>query len=96
VLAWLKRGRSEKEIAARLDISIHTVHSYTKLLYRRFDAVSRGELLAIWAAERWAPRVRDGRGYNGARQGRALASTLAPDGFPAAPPLPARDEELPM
>ena len=39
-------GDSEKQIAAKLEVSRHTVHDYAKRLYRYFDAASRGELLA--------------------------------------------------
>jgi len=45
-LERLLAGDSEKEIAARLGLSPHTVHVYVKTLYRRFDVCSRGELFA--------------------------------------------------
>jgi DNA-binding CsgD family transcriptional regulator len=45
-LERLLMGDSEKEIAARLGVSPHTIHVYVKTLYRRFDVCSRGELLA--------------------------------------------------
>ena len=45
-LERLLAGDSEKEIAARLGLSRHTVHVYVKTLYRRFGVNSRGELLA--------------------------------------------------
>ena len=45
-LERLLAGDSEKEIAARLGVSRHTVHVYVKTLYRKFDVCSRGELLA--------------------------------------------------
>ena len=45
-LERLLAGDSEKEIAARLKLSPHTVHVYIKTLYRRFDVCSRGELFA--------------------------------------------------
>lgn len=45
-LRALAAGLSEKEVAARLGISAHTVHEYTKALYRRFGVSSRAELLA--------------------------------------------------
>jgi len=47
-LDLLLAGRSEKEIAAKLSISRHTVHAYVKMLYKRFDVSSRAELLARW------------------------------------------------
>ncbi|HEY4222284.1 MAG TPA: LuxR C-terminal-related transcriptional regulator [Myxococcota bacterium] len=45
-LAALCEGLSEKQIAARLGLSPHTVHGYVKTLYRRFAVQSRGELAA--------------------------------------------------
>ncbi len=45
-LAELLAGRSEKEVAARLDLSRHTIHNYVKALHQRFAVSSRGELLA--------------------------------------------------
>ena len=46
VLENLLRGLTEKEVAARLNISIHTVHSHVKNLYKIFGVSSRGELIA--------------------------------------------------
>ncbi|HTO96771.1 MAG TPA: LuxR C-terminal-related transcriptional regulator, partial [Myxococcales bacterium] len=40
------RGRSEKQVAAQLGLSLHTVHDYVKGLHRRLGVQSRGELLA--------------------------------------------------
>ena len=45
-LQRLLEGDSEKQIAFRLKVSPNTVHVYVKALYRRFNASSRGELLA--------------------------------------------------
>lgn len=42
----LLEGDSEKEIAAKLDLSRHTIHNYVKALHQRFQVSSRGELLA--------------------------------------------------
>jgi DNA-binding CsgD family transcriptional regulator len=42
----LLAGLSEKEIAAKLDLSRHTIHNYVKALHQRFEVSSRGELLA--------------------------------------------------
>jgi DNA-binding CsgD family transcriptional regulator len=39
-------GKSEKEIALRLELSRHTIHNYVKALHQRFGVSSRGELLA--------------------------------------------------
>jgi DNA-binding CsgD family transcriptional regulator len=46
VLWLLCLGRSEKEIAAHLDISHHTVHNHVKRLHDVLSVTSRGELLA--------------------------------------------------
>jgi DNA-binding CsgD family transcriptional regulator len=46
VLERLIAGDSAKQIAAHLDLSVHTVNEYIETLYRRFGARSRGELLA--------------------------------------------------
>jgi len=42
----LLSGLSEKEIAAKLELSRHTIHNYVKALHQRFEVSSRGELLA--------------------------------------------------
>lgn len=46
VLRRLLAGDGEKQAALRLGLSPHTVHQYTKALYRAFGVNSRGELLA--------------------------------------------------
>ena len=46
VLRGLSRGRSEKEVAAALRLSPHTVHDHVKALYRHVGVHSRSELLA--------------------------------------------------
>lgn len=50
VLAHLRRGYSEKQIALALSLSQHTIHVYIKSLYRHFGASSLGELLSRWAS----------------------------------------------
>ncbi|WP_437935119.1 response regulator transcription factor [Sorangium sp. So ce341] len=45
-LERLAEGLTEKQIAAELGLSPHTVHDYVKSLYRRFGVSSRGALLA--------------------------------------------------
>jgi DNA-binding CsgD family transcriptional regulator len=47
-LELLLAGNAEKQIAAQLSISRHTVHVYVKSLYKRFGVNSRPELLAKW------------------------------------------------
>jgi DNA-binding CsgD family transcriptional regulator len=56
VLELLRRGDSEKEVAAALELSVHTVHDHVKALHRAYGVRSRGELMARAAATR--PRVR--------------------------------------
>lgn len=46
ILARLLKGDSEKQIALRLHISPHTVHTYVKRIHKSFNVNSRGELLA--------------------------------------------------
>ena len=52
VLALLSAGASEKEVAAALALSTHTVHDYIKQLHRAFGVRSRSELLARTARPR--------------------------------------------
>jgi DNA-binding CsgD family transcriptional regulator len=47
-LSSLLGGDSEKQVAAKLRLSQHTVHVYVKALYKRYGVSSRGELLAKW------------------------------------------------
>jgi ATP/maltotriose-dependent transcriptional regulator MalT len=57
----LRAGDAEKQIAGRLGISRHTVHTYVTALHRHFGVASRGELLAhvqqINRADRFRPRL---------------------------------------
>lgn len=46
-LELLLDGGSEKEMAAQLGVSHHTVHVYVKSLYRHFGVSSRAELMAL-------------------------------------------------
>ena len=47
-------GKSEKEIALKLELSRHTIHNYVKALHQRFGVSSRGELLAKAGREKAA------------------------------------------
>ncbi len=47
-LDHLLAGDSEKQIAAKLQLSHNTVHHYVKALHRHFNVSSRSELLAKW------------------------------------------------
>ncbi len=51
-------GHSEKEVAALLKLSIHTVHTHAKAIYKIFAVASRAELLSHCAAH---PRSADHR-----------------------------------
>ena len=46
ILEQLLPGYSEKQVAARLGYSPHTVHTYIKAIYKYFGVSSRSELLA--------------------------------------------------
>ena len=46
-LACLLDGDSEKQLAARLELSHATIHQYVTALYRHFGVRSRAQLLAL-------------------------------------------------
>lgn len=48
VLLLLLTGLSEKQIAAKLDLSTNTAHQYVTSLYRRFGVRNRPSLTAQW------------------------------------------------
>ena len=48
ILEGLLSGESEKQVALRLGISIHTVHEHVKTIYQRLGVSSRAELLSLW------------------------------------------------
>jgi pSer/pThr/pTyr-binding forkhead associated (FHA) protein len=47
VLRLLVQGASEKEAAASLNVSYHTIHAHVKQIYRHLCVRSRGELIAL-------------------------------------------------
>ena len=47
-LALLLTGKSEKEIADALGISLHTTHDRITTIYRKFGVRGRAELMAFW------------------------------------------------
>ena len=55
------RGESDREIAAGLGLSIHTVREHVTALYRRFRVKSRAELIARWIRIDPAILEQDGR-----------------------------------
>jgi DNA-binding CsgD family transcriptional regulator len=48
VLRGLLAGDGDKQIAARMGLTRHTVNQYAKALFRHFGVQSRAELLALW------------------------------------------------
>ena len=46
VLRLLEQGLSQREIARKLFLSFHTIHSHTKSIYIRLDVTSRAEAIA--------------------------------------------------
>jgi DNA-binding CsgD family transcriptional regulator len=46
ILDFLLEGMAEKQIAARLDLSRHTVHNHVRAIYRAYGVHSRSELFA--------------------------------------------------
>lgn len=53
VLRCLLEGDSDKQVAARLGISRHTVNQYTKVIFDHFGVSTRAELLARWIRRGW-------------------------------------------
>lgn len=56
VLRGLLEGDGDKQIAARLKLSQHTVNQYTKTIFCHFGVSSRAELLARWLRHEWTAR----------------------------------------
>lgn len=56
VLVCLLQGDGDKQIAARLKLSVHTVNGYTKAIYRHFGVGGRSDLLARWIRRGWGDR----------------------------------------
>lgn len=56
VLRCLLEGDGDKQIAARLNLSGHTVNQYTKSIFRHFGVSGRTELLARWVRRGWTAR----------------------------------------
>ena len=56
VLRCLLEGDGDKQAAARLGISPHTVNVHTKAIFRHFGVQSRAELLARWVRRGWGGR----------------------------------------
>jgi DNA-binding CsgD family transcriptional regulator len=52
-LRCLLEGDGDKQIAARMRLSVYTVNQYTKVIYRHFGVEGRAELLSRWIRRRW-------------------------------------------
>lgn len=50
VLYLILLGWSEKEMSYALKLSQHTIHVYTKSLYKLYHVCSRAELMSLWIA----------------------------------------------
>lgn len=48
VLSLMLTGRSEKEIALDLDLTVATLHDYVKSIFRKFGVRSRASLMSLW------------------------------------------------
>jgi DNA-binding CsgD family transcriptional regulator len=55
VLRLLVQGASEKEAAAALHLSYHTIHAHVKQIYRQLGVHSRGELITLCLSPEPAP-----------------------------------------
>lgn len=51
VLNMLLTGRTEKQIAADLERSYHTVHQYVTTIFRKFGVGNRAALMALWLGQ---------------------------------------------
>ncbi|MGN6367970.1 MAG: response regulator transcription factor [Phycisphaerae bacterium] len=47
-LEYLLAGHTERQVALKMSLSVHTVHDYVKALYLHFGVSSRGELISRW------------------------------------------------
>jgi len=47
-LEGLLAGLTERQVATKLSLSVHTVHDYVKALYTHFGVSSRNELMSKW------------------------------------------------
>ena len=74
VLELLLRGRSVKEIAAELSISVHTAQDNVKRLHQQFEVRSRAELLIRLLAPQNLDRPFQGCGVDRPCRGSSAAS----------------------
>ena len=66
MLELLLGGQNEKQFAECLGLSIHTIHQYTKAVFRAFGVSGRAELMAkfiptrrAWPANQPSTSLRD-------------------------------------
>jgi DNA-binding NarL/FixJ family response regulator len=52
ILSLIALGRTDKEIASRLGLSVTTIKTHLRRLYRKHGLRSRAEALAKWLAEK--------------------------------------------
>ncbi len=52
VLYELLEGSSEKDVAAKLNLSPHTIHNHVREIYSRFSVHSRAELMAKYFSDK--------------------------------------------
>lgn len=57
VLSCLLEGDGDKQVAARLGMSVYTVNEHTKAIFRHFGVRGRAELLARWLRRGWGHRL---------------------------------------
>ena len=56
VLFFLLAGDSIKQVAAKLEISAHTVNDYVKLIHKHYNVSSRGDLLSKFLSVSTSPK----------------------------------------
>jgi DNA-binding CsgD family transcriptional regulator len=56
-LLCLLEGDADKQIAARLGVSQHTVNQYVKQIFRHYAVASRAELLGLWVRRGWGTKL---------------------------------------
>jgi DNA-binding CsgD family transcriptional regulator len=61
-LEYLLTGDTERQVALKMSLSVHTVHDYVKALYSHFGVSSRGELLSKWIGTGGQPPATGAKG----------------------------------
>ena len=55
ILVLVASGRSDKDVARELNISVHTVHTYMSRIFRRNAFHTRTQAVAAWLLESARP-----------------------------------------